>query len=596
MKGDGDTYLSSMGTASYVLPSIGWPVQGYTQSAIGPGELSLNSTIDLDNKLGGKIWLAIGAYSSNCEIVQFTNAVGVTLFFSATTRQHVVGEAISVLLDTWVTPQLFGWSSGDATTAIQNAINATARVMFPPGTYPVTGLTTGDTQTFHLKGAAATRRSSSQPRTVISVFGGEIPDILRIGDLQVAAAEEESVIEDILFNGMSLATNGVHFNRAQNCVVRNAEAQNCVNGFFVDGTAAIARARLMQILFENCYTTGNNYGYNVLLSAFASGAFSGFTFFNCSSESDANGFNITTFNRDIPGVISTIVKIDSCEVQGTAAIGIKADGCTLSIADTYLEVAGINLFATNNARIFSTNSRIYHPIVDITSTITAEQSVVNEVGAVRTRMNIGQISDGPGWSSAGWGPPNYPSRQPGAIYPKGFSFTDALGVEWICTAPGTSGLATFTPRHGKILVPLDFTQITNYNVIWWPFEDFVISNISIACKTTFVAGTATFLRFGTLANNSAQDDIIQVSASGDNSLTAKPASNTSTVLSASRNTAVNAILNGRNKYFMAGCNPNQGPAHPTSPGNGTSMRCFTDGTWTAGTALIIIEGTSFKYE
>jgi hypothetical protein len=73
----------------------------------------------------------------------------------------------------------------------------------------------------------------------------------------------------------------------------------------------------------------------------------------------------------------------------------------------------------------------------------------------------------------------------------------------------------------------------NGNRIWWPFEDFVISNISIACKTTFVAGIGTFFRFGTLANTFAQDDIIRVGAGGDGVLTANPASNTSTVLSAS---------------------------------------------------------------
>src|SRR2546430_4731077 len=74
----GDTYFSTMRIPPYLLPSNGWPVQGYAQLAIAIGATSLVSTMALDNGLAGKIWLAIGAYSPNCEIVQFTAAVGGT--------------------------------------------------------------------------------------------------------------------------------------------------------------------------------------------------------------------------------------------------------------------------------------------------------------------------------------------------------------------------------------------------------------------------------------------------------------------------------------------------------------------------------------
>jgi hypothetical protein len=124
--------------------------------------------------LGGRVWVALEPYSSNCEVVAVTGASlsssGSRTVLGGLTptiaRQHLRGAPVAILESGVVTPQLFGFAAGmaDATPFLQAAIDAVAAkrlgggtVYLPRGTYPIqTGITINEQVNLVGDGAATT--------------------------------------------------------------------------------------------------------------------------------------------------------------------------------------------------------------------------------------------------------------------------------------------------------------------------------------------------------------------------------------------------------------------------------------------------------
>jgi hypothetical protein len=492
--------------------------------------------------------------------------------------------------------------------AFRMAIAASHNVYVPPGTYAVDAIESATHQTLHLDSlhlfGVTGSVSSNDPRSVLVPYNKTVgTHILNLSDDQAVRAPEMTLIENLVIDGQGVAdVVGLHLYKAQNTTIRNVTVVNCRDGFVVE---AQPFRRVLEVLFENCLTSRNSaYGYRIARADLTKpiGSFSCVTLLNCASEQDGTGIKISG---------DGLHRIQSCEVQASPRIGIEiVGGARVTIADTYVETApgGTTLVASESitvdsrlgAKVLVLNSVVPGatiPPEDSSSTIHAIMSNINAHGPLRSASRLGRLADITSTEIVPtWGPPN--TRHPGAVYPKGFEWTDKFGVEWLCTTAGTSGASRFIASRGRILRPVSLKDLTNGNLLWYPQEDMVITRLSLMITEPFVHDPnqePKDFSLGTLRKpvglvNSVGDDLIMVTDFAQLAIQG-------TVLVSTTNPKPYALLApaGR-EAFMRGTAPD------TSPPAGSRIAIFTHPTstaaplWTAGAGVLVVEGYYLKYD
>jgi hypothetical protein len=372
-------------------------------------------------------------------------------------------------------------------------------------------------------------------------------------------------IEHLGIDGQGRAAAGVRLHKCQNATLEGVLVRRCGRGFLVDGTAAAKRGRVLELLLTNCISTANSeYGYLVEAPSVVAGSFSNVTLNHCASEGDRVACRIRGS--------SYIHRIASSEFQNSTGNGVEIHSARVSINDTYIELAphssGKTIVAVTHSSVLLQNSYAQDATADATSTIHVYNSVVNGLGFLATPSRIGRTTD-----DSGWGPPNDPPIKRGSIYAKGIGYTDRYGTEWTCTKPGVSGEAAFVARGGRIIRPLDFRDLVDGRVLWFPHEDMVVERVSLVINRTFVGSTATHLAL----SSSLRGDVLSSEQGAATNLLG------GRVLVASANRSPSARLAPPGSAFLL---RGSVPAAPRVD----MVTLHTDGAWTAGEGLLVIGG------
>jgi hypothetical protein len=532
------------------------------------GDVSVVVTPALPPELTGRVWLALGAHTASCEVVQATAIAGAVVSLERPLKHEYAVATRTVLLeDTLVTPQLFGAVADgrtDDTGAIMAAIHATSRVYFPPGTYATRGIGTRGSQTVQLAGARGSTQSGDPRSRLVPCQDCAVDAVITISDTSLSAAPELLRIEHLGIDGEGRAKAGVRLHKAQNVTLDGVLVRGCARGFVVDGTAAGKDGRILEVLLSNCVSAGNSEcGYSIEGPAVVAGSFSNVTLNNCASESDGVGCRIRGGGY--------LYRIESSEFQNSSRAGIEIDSARVSISDSYVETAPnapSSLSAIHHSDVLLQNSQVMGAAADVSSTIHVMSSYVNALGFLGTSYRLGRTTDSPAW-----GPPNDLPTKFGAIYPKGLAFTDGYGIEWVCTRPGTNGESAFIARAGRIVRPLTFGDAVDGAVIWFPHEDMVIERISLVVTKTFVGPAGA----GLALSSSVRGDVLSASQGAVTNLVAGQ------VLAASANRSSSARLAPVGAAFL------MRGSRPAAP-RADRLTLHTDGGWTAGEGLLVIAG------
>lgn len=131
-EGVGATTPEQLAQTSQAITGSGLTNALTISSSIASGATSVSVTPSLSATqragLTGRTWIALDAFTTNCEVVAVTSVSGSTITFSpATTKSHNSGAAVAVLEQLVLAPQLFGAQANglaDDTGAIQAAYGA----------------------------------------------------------------------------------------------------------------------------------------------------------------------------------------------------------------------------------------------------------------------------------------------------------------------------------------------------------------------------------------------------------------------------------------------------------------------------------------
>lgn len=388
-------------------------------------------------------------------------------------------------------------------------------------------------------------------RTVLKATA-EIASIMQIGQDSVAIPQS-IYISDLTLDCNSLATNGILILSGQAVTLRNVYIKSGTNGIYISGQYD---RRVLSVLLENCLTYNNTIGVKIANDGIITGSFSQFTLLNCQSESDATGIKIS----GTIGGYSPRLSITGGSIENSSVACCDLEACSAVISGVYWEPqSSVDNFLVRGG----VDASIVDSVAEIktlteTSRVTVIQSYINAKGQLATSCVLGNTFD-----DAGWGPPNYPnpSSRPGALYKRGFAYTDVYGVLWTCVASGTSGGSTFAALNGKIVIPLDYSSVTNERRVWFPNVDFVIREIEIVVTSGFTAGTATVASLGISGNHTKWLNVLAAALAGN---------------------AV--IVSDFAPELLPGDTVDNGAS-----GDGY-IDIYTDGSWSTGEALIIIRG------
>jgi len=385
----------------------------------------------------------------------------------------------------------------DDTSPINAAIAASRWVFLPAGTYYVTSLLTGNQNTLRLTGTSGSQYGAD-PRTVIAPFSKSSGPLVQISDGAVNGPPLSVQLENITIDGAHATgghvDTGVLILKGQDIRLKHVFVTNCATGIYIAGTSNSLQTRVMNVFLDSCLTW-NNAAFGCRIEPpVTQGAFSNFTLLNCSSESDEVGCRISN---------ASLVSIQSSEFQNFKSYGLDIAASNVSLISTWLEgqPGSTTLNVTNSGRVLALSSNIYHPAIDCSSVVESHNCTVAIESSTTSRLGL--LFEP---SSTSWGPPNLGTA--GAIYPRGYSYTDMQGVEWVCVVPGTSGNSAFIARSGRIMITVDAAQLLNGNMLWYPQCDFLVERISFVVTQTLI-GNATDLSFATMLNGNS-DDLIRV--------------------------------------------------------------------------------------
>lgn len=161
--------------------------------------------------------------------------------------------------------------------------------------------------------------------------------------------------------------------------------------------------------------------------------------------------------------------------------------------------------------------------------------------------------------------------------------TSADAVRKVTLATALSNVST---SLGRVLVTINYSDLTTSPsgvVLWWPTDDFVLTDVELIVTTTWIAGTATHLSLGNAQLIGGVADP-QHYLSQEQCLAANLATQ-NVVISGYHNAHERAVLSGGLRHFMLG------GVQPLSNENSARyIKIVTNGTWTAGVAMLCIRG------
>jgi hypothetical protein len=233
------------------------------------------------------------------------------------------------------------------------------------------------------------------------------------------------------------------------------------------------------------------------------------------------------------------------------------------------------------------NGNIYTYTVDNTSTLSySGYTRPNAVGYTSTPAITGKMSD-----TTTWGDPYWPAKGTGgAILQKGYRYTDKYGVVWTATTSGNStSVARFSAMDGKIIIPITDNTYADGAIIWFPQEDFVVTNVSLVVTEAWADGTDVGIyRLASYPS----DNTTRTYSYIDNNQGAAASLTLGAVITSGKNTGADNVFVDSGELFLSGV-----PVSAVSDGitGKSSLRWHTDGTWSAGAGYIVIRGYYLKY-
>lgn len=439
-------------------------------------------------------------------------------------------------------------------------------MVLAPGTFLVSGLTIPQNMTLRLIGSGSGGIGST------TLKASSTAPILTISDTTAGTAAAHIVLESLRIDGNAKAANGLRILKAQNFIARDVTFRYCDTAIHIDGAA---NQRVLNVSFENCITEYNNYGARMVEPQPRTTSFSIFRFNGHASESDGEAFVV---DGDL------MAMLDGCEVQNSGTVAFRVRKGQLTIDKTYVEAHpnGQHVIGTEGARLSIRDSLMADRVsLDATSRMTVNNSHVNGYGRSAAIYSTGQMAD-----DTSWGSPNLEvAGKIGAHYQKGFRYTDAYGVEWVCTLAASSGDAKFVAPGGRIVIPITFTDLSNAKTLWWPNEDFIWRDLMLVVTSTFAGPAGHYIGIGNSANYpSSQQAFISFAQGATDNLVM------GAVMTAQQNVHAGAVLSGGRGLYVPGASPWQGSTTLNR------LVMFTSGgTWTAGSALLIGRGEFLKY-
>lgn len=274
---------------------------------------------------------------------------------------------------------------------------------------------------------------------------------------------------------------------------------------------------------------------------------------------------------------------------GTVAIarnGIEVVDSEATFDSTYVECTGTTLVVTasiyGGSHVKLRGCSIGNTSVDSNSTVIFDGGYANAggagVGYGVERFSIGKVAD-----SQLWGPPSLPGR-PGAIWQRGHVHVDAYGVHWVCVVAGTGQAARFVPRHGRIIRPVLYSEMTNGSVLWWAQDDMLVRNVTFITGGAYAFTNSDATQSSSLTTylTSTADDLIDAAQ-----LTyARMTGGSPVVSQASLTASASKRMAGKQELFFVGSPANVQPA------DGNYIKHFVNHNpngFTGGTGLLLLD-------
>jgi hypothetical protein len=402
--------------------------------------------------------------------------------------------------------------------------------------------------------------------------------VIQIGKDEAGAAKQNVTLKNFKLNVNTTAVDGITFPKGQNVIAENIWVIKAGKAFrYVTNNSS--QRRVLAMTLRNCYTTQSTIGYSFEAPNPQSTSFDCFQMINCTSEADATGVSIT----GALGIASpwsgqrNRLSIIGGEFQASTATGISTDYAAVNMNGVYVEAVGSDITLANYSRLIAENCSIVSQTIDSTSSLIAENCAVNELGVGVSKHVIGS-GDSDNFT---WGPPNFPTgaSKPGQTSKVGFAYKDKAGNTWRCVVAGSTAsgppYVKYMPDDGVIIIPMLYGDFLNGNLLWFPQQGWVTTEIALIVTTTFASGTNI-----SIGGNAAQVKYVSAVQGALANLTSG-----AYLSSASNADGTAALLNGKGVYW-AGNEYNA--ASGTVADNG--LYIYKSGTFTAGAAQLVIRG------
>ncbi len=514
----------------------------------------------------------------------FTVDAGATLTISGTfeadASQHFTGSG-SVILNGATTQgpwQWWGVRAGvvaDQAPAMQRAILGLAHVLVPPGTYYTSGIVAPADRSLVLEGIGASFAPyyPTQPTPIIKALG-TIDHVLAIGDdtTHDYSGPWTTSVRNVMIDCNNSAAKGLWIRKGQNGRYDNITVSACADNVFLDGT--INASLLVQTLTNIVSINATGWAYRILSPATTPYAFGSFTLIGCMARNNVGSVQVVELDNTFDNGAALGVSIFGGEYDGaTGQYGIEVSGsAALHIRGAHVEhstAPGYSLHAVNGATITVDESGPT-PLTDATSRIIYDGALY--YGSSHKPLSSERFVVGQQYDDPTWGPPNYGGK-PSDKYLPGVSSRDMDHNLWTCAVGGTGSAARFVVRSGTYRKTINASDVANGLLVFFPQQDFVLSRVTVTVTSTLTPGTATRL------------DLTTVNL-GDVISQEQLATRTSgTVLTSALNGHVDALLTGGKIWRMGGHSYDD---RLSTPGDYMVLR--TDGTWTGGAMLIVVEG------
>lgn len=149
----------------------------------------------------------------------------------------------------------------------------------------------------------------------------------------------------------------------------------------------------------------------------------------------------------------------------------------------------------------------------------------------------------------------------------------------------TNAFEAIYPSVRKELVEFAYTDLSvgAGTVLWWPEEDFILTDLDLIVTTPWIASTATCISLGNGLLYTGVADPQQYLSEAQCAVAKIAVQNA--VISGFHNAASVALISGGKRHYMIG------GIEPLSNENSTRyVKVVTDGDWTSGEAIACIRG------